>query len=72
MPNVEIPEKNLHLKIKVGFSSKNADLDNIAKPLIDVMQKRYRFNDRRIYKLEMEKEIVKKGLEYIMFSIEAV
>lgn len=65
----EIPEGRLNLTIEAGFSNKGADLDNIAKPFIDILQKKYGFNDNRIYKLTLIKEIVKKGEEYIAFQI---
>ena len=68
LPNQNIPQGKLELNIKVGFSSKLADIDNIAKPLIDILQKKYIFNDKQIFKLVLEKEDVKKGSEYISFS----
>ena len=34
------------------------------------MQKKYGFNDKEIYKLEVEKKIVKKGQEYFKVRIE--
>ena len=70
LPNIKIPKGKLKLNIEAGLSSKNADIDNIAKPFIDILQKKYEFNDRNIYKLEMEKKDVKKGKEYIKFKIE--
>lgn len=66
---ISIPEGNLTLIIKYGFSSKLADIDNPCKPFIDVLQKKYGFNDSRIFKLIQEKEIVKKGFEFIEFEI---
>lgn len=50
--------------IKIGVSSL-FDIDNCLKPLLDILQKKYNFNDRYILKLTVEKEIVKKGFEYI-------
>lgn len=69
LPNYTIPEGKLTLYLYVGFSSKGSDVDNIAKPFIDILQKKYDFNDNRIYLLIMEKTIVKKGAEYIEFEI---
>jgi Holliday junction resolvase RusA-like endonuclease len=57
-------EDYTELYIKIGVSSL-FDIDNCLKPLIDVLQKKYGFNDRYIKKLVVEKEIVKKGGEYI-------
>ena len=63
-----ISKGDLELKLEVGLSSKLADLDNIAKPFIDILQKKYNFNDKRIFKLIMVKKIVKKKAEYIDFK----
>jgi hypothetical protein len=40
------------------------------KPLLDLIQKKYGINDNRFYKLEVTKEIVKKGKEFIKFDIQ--
>ena len=69
LPKIEIPDGNLALKIRVGYSNKNNDIDNFLKPFIDVLQKKYGFNDSHIYELEAEKVIVKKGDEFIEFEI---
>ena len=66
-----IPDK-IHLDIKFGFSSKLKDIDNPVKPFIDILQNKYKFNDRDIFKLTVEKEIVKKGKEYIKFEIHEI
>ena len=69
LPSKKIPEGKIQLYLEAGLSSKLADIDNIAKPTIDILQKKYDFNDRMIYRLLLEKEIVKKGDEYISFRI---
>ena len=66
---LKVSDKPLELSIKCGLSSKNADVDNILKPFIDILQKKYVFNDKNIYKITIEKEIVKKGKEYIDFNL---
>lgn len=66
---VHIPEGSLELYLQVGLSNKSADLDNCAKPFIDILQKKYGFNDSRIYHLVMMKRIVPKGEEFISFKI---
>ena len=53
--------------IKIGVSIL-FDIDNCLKPLIDILQKKYGFNDRYIKKLVVEKELVKKGKEYILIK----
>lgn len=57
------------LFIRFGFSSKLSDIDNPVKMVLDVLQKKYGFNDRDIFRLTVEKEIVKKGDEYIHIEI---
>ena len=69
---MEIPAGNLFVTLTAGFSNKLCDIDNIAKPFIDILQRRYDFNDNRIWKLVLNKRIVKKGSEYIEFSIEGI
>ncbi len=64
-----IPEGNLTLTIEVGFSNRGSDLDNVCKPFIDILQKKYGFNDNRIYEIHLCKKIVKKGEDYISFEI---
>lgn len=71
-PNLTIPKGLLHLSVTFGLSSKLNDIDNGLKPLIDILQKKYNFNDRDIYKLDVVKEIVPKGKEFIDFSIKSL
>lgn len=65
----KVPKGKLHLNVVFGLSSKLNDIDNGLKPFIDILQKKYSFNDRDIYKLTVEKEIVPKGKEFIEFEI---
>lgn len=69
LPKMDIPEGKLEIHYKIGFSSKGSDLDNALKQLNDCLQKRYGFNDNLIYRIFAEKEIVKKGQEFIQFNI---
>ncbi|MFY0655048.1 MAG: RusA family crossover junction endodeoxyribonuclease [Cyclobacteriaceae bacterium] len=70
LPYIPVPVNcELRVKIIVGFSNRGSDLDNIVKPFLDILQKKYKFNDNRIYKLTIIKEIVKKGNEFIDFNI---
>lgn len=65
---IELPSERLSLFIEYGFSSKASDIDNPTKMVIDILSKKYGFNDNRIFFLSQEKYIVKKGDEYIRFS----
>lgn len=58
------------ISIEFGFSSKLSDLDNPIKPLLDVLQKKYAFNDKDIYELNIKKTDVKKGEEFILINID--
>lgn len=66
---MKTPIDKIYLKIKIGLSSKNADIDNVLKPFIDILQIKYSFNDKNIFKITIEKEIVKKKAEYIDFEL---
>jgi Holliday junction resolvase RusA-like endonuclease len=59
----------LELFIRVGFSSSAADLDNVLKPFLDILQKKFKFNDKYIFRIVAEKELVLKGTEYIEYCI---
>lgn len=59
----------LHVQLTFGLSSKNADIDNPVKPILDILQKKYDFDDKQIYKLDLEKIDVKKGEEFIEIVI---
>lgn len=65
-----IPKGKLKLIVTFGFSTVSSDCDNPLKPLLDILQKKYKFNDSRIYKIEATKDVVPKGKEYIDFDIE--
>ena len=64
-----IPEGNLQLYLLFGVSNRGFDNDNSIKQFTDILQKKYHFNDNRIFRTIADKEIVKKGEEYIKFEI---
>lgn len=70
LPKIEIPEPPYQVYYKFGFSSRNSDIDNGVKQLQDILSKKYKFNDRYIFIMVVEKEIVKKGDEFVEFKIE--
>lgn len=59
----------IELHLVVGFSNIASDIDNPIKPFIDVLQKRYGFNDKYIFRLIIEKQMVSKGGEFIQYTI---
>lgn len=67
-----VPPGELEITLEFGFSSKGSDLDNAVKPFLDCLQKKYGFNDNRVYKLNLSKHITPKNEEYIKFNIKNV
>jgi Holliday junction resolvase RusA-like endonuclease len=59
----------IELNLMVGVSNMASDADNVVKPFVDILQKKYGFDDKYIYRLVVEKVIVKKGAEFIEFFI---
>jgi Holliday junction resolvase RusA-like endonuclease len=70
MPRAKI-EKDQILRVEFffGFSNKASDLDNPVKLLMDIAQKKYCFDDKMVYELNVRKCIVKKGEEFIHMGI---
>ena len=69
LPDLKIPKGPLKVTFIFGFSSPLADLDNPQKLFLDILQKRYFFNDSQVYELHSFKEIVPKREEYCNFTI---
>ena len=69
LPRLSIGPHKLVLSLTVAFSNKASDIDNVIKPFLDILQKKYGFNDKQVYRLIVEKKDVKKGEEYIEFLI---
>jgi len=69
LPKMNIPDGELELSITIGVSTAAFDLDNCLKPFIDILQKKYKFNDNRIYSITALKRLVSKGDEFISFDI---
>lgn len=59
----------IELSLVVGLSNMASDVDNVVKPFVDILQKKYGFNDKFIFRLIVEKKIVAKGAEFIEFYI---
>lgn len=70
MPKCKIDvEQMLRIEFFFGFSNKASDLDNPVKLLLDIAQKKYGFNDKNVFELNVRKCIVKKGEEFIQMGI---
>jgi Holliday junction resolvase RusA-like endonuclease len=59
----------LAVKYVFGASSRNSDGDNLIKAFQDALAEQYGFNDRDIYRWEVEKQIVANGKEFVGFEI---
>jgi Holliday junction resolvase RusA-like endonuclease len=64
----KIPDQ-IEINITFGFSNKASDIDNCVKLFLDLLQKKYRFNDSQIYRLNINKVLTDKGLDFIEFEI---
>jgi Holliday junction resolvase RusA-like endonuclease len=70
MPRAKIEtDQMLRVEFFFGFSNKASDLDNPVKLLMDIAQKKYGFDDKMVYELNVRKCIVKKGEEFIQMGI---
>lgn len=72
LPSLKLPKAPYKLTLTFGFSNKASDLDNPVKLISDILQKKYSFNDKDIYQLIVNKEIVLKNNEFIKFKIETL
>lgn len=68
LPQIKLPLPPFEVHYTFGMSNSLSDFDNPVKPLTDILQKRYKFNDRDIYKAIITKEKVEKGHEFINFE----
>lgn len=67
---MELPATPYKIYFEFGFSNSASDWDNPVKPLQDILQKRYGFNDKDIQEAHVVKRKVKQGSEYLEFRIE--
>lgn len=69
LPNLKIPKPPYSIYFEFGFSSGGSDFDNPIKPIQDILQKRYDFNDNDIIEAYIKKIKVKKGEEYFKVKL---
>ena len=72
LPEITLPPKPLKIFLEFGFSNSCSDWDNGVKNFVDVLVKKYDFDDREIYEGNVKKVIVKKGMEYVKFRFESM
>lgn len=69
LPRINLPVAPYRLELLFGVSNMASDFDNPVKPFVDILQKKYLFNDKQIMEALIKKTIVQKGREYIGFKI---
>ena len=45
------------------------DFDNPIKPFVDILQKKYGFNDRDVYELNVKKEVGEDGIDFNIYQL---
>ena len=65
----KLPDAPYALHFEFGFSNKASDIDNGVKPFLDLLQKKYKFNDKEVYYMTVSKVIVPRGQEYVHFKL---
>lgn len=70
LPKLKFPAPPFKFYIEYGFSNVASDIDNPTKLIIDIMQKKYDFNDKNIFEMKLKKVKVAKGEEYIKIFVE--
>jgi len=66
---LKLPSAPYKINYVFGFSSSLSDIDNPLKAFQDILCKKYGFDDRSIFEINIKKVIVKKGEEFINFEI---
>ena len=71
LPVIKVDKiEKLKISFVFGFSNIQSDIDNPVKLLIDIFQKKYKFNDSHVWEISLRKEKVDIGKEFIDFTIE--
>jgi Holliday junction resolvase RusA-like endonuclease len=69
LPKINMPQPPFKVSYIFGFSSILADLDNPTKLITDILQAHYKFNDKDIYEMHIQKVLTKKRAEFFSFDI---
>lgn len=69
LPKFKLPPSPFTIKLIFGFSNKAADWDNPIKLFVDLLQKKYKFNDKLIKRGIVDKVLVKKGKEFVDWEL---
>ena len=69
LPKIKLCDPPYEIYYEFGMSNILSDFDNPVKPFTDILQKKYLFNDKDIFKATIVKRKVANGSEYIRFSL---
>lgn len=72
LPKISIPSGPLKIVLVFGFNNSCADIDNPTKPILDILQKKYGFNDKDFFEISLKKVKVPKGKEFFEFEITSI
>ncbi len=72
LPRREVPKPPFSIYFEFGMSNSLSDWDNPIKPLQDILQKKYGFNDKDIIEARIKKYKVKKGEEFFFVRIDHI
>ena len=72
LPRLTLPAPPYRVSFEYGFSTRASDIDNPTKQILDILSKRYKFNDNLVYEMHLTKTIVPKGKEFIKWKIESL
>lgn len=67
LPKLTVPHGEMKIIFEFGMSNICSDIDNPVKPFLDVLQKKFWFNDRYVMEMDVKKVKVAKGSEYVKF-----
>lgn len=69
LPALKIPPPPYRIEFEFGMSNVLSDWDNPVKPLQDILQKKYNFNDKDIFEAMVKKKKVSEGAWYFSVKI---
>ena len=69
LPSLNVPDGKIRIEVTFYFKNSLSDIDNPLKPFLDILQKKYGFNDRNIYELNVKKEIGEDGIEFNIYQL---
>jgi len=72
LKSMNVPAHPYELRLSFGFSNYLSDIDNPMKPFIDILQKKYSFDDRDILRIVVDKVMTDKGKEFVSFELKTI